>query len=529
MIVKCEECQTRFKIPDEKVTEKGIKVRCTKCGHTFRVSRPGASGGSEGPVAPARAPAAPALPVEEDLDPFAAFSTPPPATQQVKDSSRPGIRPPGIAAPREGLGAALPPLTSSDQDEISALFEAPPRPVSPARPLPVASPAPVRLPTPARPLPAAPPPPPPPPSPAPSSSLGDDLFGDLGSLSADDAADGPSAEQDLALAFGEPAAVSASAAGAPAGSSAEQDLALAFDQPGALDAPAGDEAEQPSLVMDSAGFFGAPEADVQSTSSVPSPPSPGVDRAMFDMSHAHPPPPEPAGGPVAPAPPPPAPVVAPAPVQPPAPQAPAVSRPVQKPAGRPEDARGLDERAHVGGARRAGGLIINIAVAAALVLVLVAVGGAYLNEGKLDASAFSLERVKRLFLPAGGMVAVDVSNGLYETRQGRPVFFVRGEVENRGARRGKAKVRVEILDDAQLVRAVESYAGATPSPEEMYGLSTAEDVEKLSARMTQAAVEIEPGQRAPFLAAFYEYPPDLSSLRLKVTPREVTPGETAAR
>lgn len=333
----------------------------------------------------------------------------------------------------------------------------------------------------------------------------------------------------MARAFDEPGAVNASAAtGAPGGSSAEQDLALAFGAPGAVNASAGDEADQPSLVMDSAGFFGEP-ASIQSTASVPAPPSPGVDRALFDMSHAHASPPEPAGSLPAPAPSPPAPVMAPAPVLPPASQAPAASKPVQKPAGRPEDARGLDERSPIGGARRAGGLVINIAVAAALVLVLVAVGGAYLNEGKLDASAFSLDRIKRLFLPAGGMVAVDVSNGLYETRQGRPVFFVRGEVENRGALRGKAKVRVEILDDAQLVRAVESYAGVTPSPEEMYGLSTAADVEALSARLAKAAVEIEPGQRVPFLAAFYEYPPDLSSLRLKVTSREVTPGETAAR
>ena len=39
MIVKCEQCQSRFKIPDHKVTEKGVKVRCTKCQHTFRVTR----------------------------------------------------------------------------------------------------------------------------------------------------------------------------------------------------------------------------------------------------------------------------------------------------------------------------------------------------------------------------------------------------------------------------------------------------------------------------------------------------------
>ena len=64
MIVKCERCQTKFKIPDDKVTDKGVKVRCTKCQHTFRVNRAGPvdaapAGERTVPVAPAIAPAAP--------------------------------------------------------------------------------------------------------------------------------------------------------------------------------------------------------------------------------------------------------------------------------------------------------------------------------------------------------------------------------------------------------------------------------------------------------------------------------------
>ncbi len=39
MIVKCASCQTRFKIGDEKVTARGVKVRCTKCGTIFRVTK----------------------------------------------------------------------------------------------------------------------------------------------------------------------------------------------------------------------------------------------------------------------------------------------------------------------------------------------------------------------------------------------------------------------------------------------------------------------------------------------------------
>ncbi len=39
MIVRCPECDTAFNLPDAKITEKGSKVRCSRCNHTFRVRR----------------------------------------------------------------------------------------------------------------------------------------------------------------------------------------------------------------------------------------------------------------------------------------------------------------------------------------------------------------------------------------------------------------------------------------------------------------------------------------------------------
>ncbi len=39
MIIKCEQCQTRFKLDDSKVTAKGVKVRCAKCRHIFSVRK----------------------------------------------------------------------------------------------------------------------------------------------------------------------------------------------------------------------------------------------------------------------------------------------------------------------------------------------------------------------------------------------------------------------------------------------------------------------------------------------------------
>lgn len=37
MIVQCDSCQAKFRIDDSKVTEKGVKVKCTKCQNTFVV------------------------------------------------------------------------------------------------------------------------------------------------------------------------------------------------------------------------------------------------------------------------------------------------------------------------------------------------------------------------------------------------------------------------------------------------------------------------------------------------------------
>jgi predicted Zn finger-like uncharacterized protein len=39
MIIQCEQCQTKFKLDDSKVPEKGVKVRCVKCRHVFSVAK----------------------------------------------------------------------------------------------------------------------------------------------------------------------------------------------------------------------------------------------------------------------------------------------------------------------------------------------------------------------------------------------------------------------------------------------------------------------------------------------------------
>ncbi len=39
MIVECEKCHTRYKISDERISDKGTKVRCSKCGHVFLIKK----------------------------------------------------------------------------------------------------------------------------------------------------------------------------------------------------------------------------------------------------------------------------------------------------------------------------------------------------------------------------------------------------------------------------------------------------------------------------------------------------------
>ena len=61
----------------------------------------------------------------------------------------------------------------------------------------------------------------------------------------------------------------------------------------------------------------------------------------------------------------------------------------------------------------------------------------------------------------------NVFNGLYDTRVGHPVFFVRGQVLNTSGHASKVRVRAEVLDGDVVVQSSEVTAGQTPSPEEL--------------------------------------------------------------
>jgi len=52
MIIQCDECQAKFKLDDSKISDKGAKVRCSKCKHVFTVHKEPAAPPVEEPAAP---------------------------------------------------------------------------------------------------------------------------------------------------------------------------------------------------------------------------------------------------------------------------------------------------------------------------------------------------------------------------------------------------------------------------------------------------------------------------------------------
>ena len=435
MIVKCAQCQTKFKIPDEKVTEKGVKVRCTKCQHTFRVKRSGDD----------------AVPVEADVTKPAARAVPS-SWGAPEGNTQPRARPP------TAIG------------EVKAELLNAPTHVGPA---------------PARPK-----------GFDPSDPFAPDTPGALAGT--DPAAD------PFALDSG--AAPSAKAAPGAAGS---WDDPFASEPPGATPT----EPKRPSLAPppsavnklfeDELGGLG----DASVGTSEP-------DRGLFDMPEA--PPPANEGVPLDEAPPP-------ISISQPLARLTLTQVPIGKPAGRPQDV-GMDSGR--GLARRVSGVVVNLVVAALVVAGAATLGSAYLNDGKLDLSAITLQRVKGLW-SRNELSAVDVSNGLYDTRGGKQIFFVRGEVTNRGHRTSRIRVRAEILDGAQVLQSSEAWVGGTPTPEDLYALGSTQDATALAARLDRGAVDVAPGSRAPFHVTFFEYPPDLAGLRLRVTLQR-SDGATAA-
>jgi predicted Zn finger-like uncharacterized protein len=513
MIVKCEQCQTRFKIPDDKVTDKGVKVRCTKCGHTFRVTRDMAQPATTATVPALQAPPAPrAAP-----DPFARFGAgeesptievtrPGVFALGVEASRTPdlGVRPPlfpqsapgsSTALTQPAVAAVAPPTSGGAFDFTSLRPPGASPPTVPAVPAYVPPPAASLAPAPFDFSAIAPPAFAAPQAPAPAAF-------DFSNFAAPAAVSplvpalppmpsAPAAMSTPAFAFSPPSAVPPPAFPAPA-----------FRQSSApVGSPFGSSGDSPD------GFFGAP-----TDSAAPGSAAPAMDtataRSMFDLPPA-------ASAPPSTLPDIPPPEAAPAPAAPTA-LPPVAARPVV-PAEIPD------------GPRRRGvvGIVVNIVIAAVLVVGLVVVGSAFLNEGKVSGESVT-ETLKNTFTPNVEFVAQDVSNGLYETRAGRSVFFVRGEIVNRSSGSVKVVVKAELVEGDKVVRSAESWSGEPATPEEIFLIDGVEALEALNRRVEKRALVVPPDSAAAFVVPFTEYPPEMRGFRVRVTARAVPAGSTAS-
>ena len=426
MVVQCTTCQSKFRIADDKVTDRGVRVRCTSCKNVFLVKKPGAdSNDGPGPGSTMEMSALDAAALSRTAARPGA-SRPAPAARPA-----PAPRPAAVAsrppAARNGANGAARRLQADDLFGMSELTGDAPlsNPAASKPPPPPASARPA-----AKPMPnfddidievdGAPRPPPPraePPSPPPPS---DDF------------------------------SLDAEAAPPPA-----QD-----------EAAEGSEESGPVKI---GAFKSGPLKDPFEGMNLGEPASGAIELAAQPRKEKL------AEGDQAQAAPAPAPEIAPG--------------------------RDMVSSALTG--------LVGAALAVAVVIV------AALSD---DASAGWLG-----FGRGDEVVATRVVSGLYDTVSGKPVFFVRGRIENRGQKiRGPVRVTAELISDGAGEVKAEAMAGAEPTAEEVWSLRSQADVDKLNRDLGVTPIErkLQPGASLPFFAVIPDPPPDLHRhrLHLKVEP-----------
>jgi hypothetical protein len=171
------------------------------------------------------------------------------------------------------------------------------------------------------------------------------------------------------------------------------------------------------------------------------------------------------------------------------------------------------------GEGRLRGFLVNVISLAALLAVATALLALWQGEG--DASSL-LARLRSLTGRGGvrseaPVVVEDVTSGLFDVARGARVLFVRGRIEARAAVAGPVQVRAEILQGHRLLARAESPAGAFPTPEELRAVDGPDGVRRLETQLaSRAATRLGPGESAPFLVVFSEFPPRLSDLTFRV-------------
>ena len=118
-----------------------------------------------------------------------------------------------------------------------------------------------------------------------------------------------------------------------------------------------------------------------------------------------------------------------------------------------------------------------------------------------------------------------VSSGEYEGVRGHPVLFVRGVVRaTRAPVEGPVAVRVELVRAGAALGAATGAAGAVPSAEQLAGIASAADLDRLRVELlARAPTRLEPGHELPFLVVLLRPDGDVGAIQFRVEPVP-TPG-----
>lgn len=491
MIVQCTNCRARFRVADEKVPERGVKVRCTKCATVFRVTRADAvestgrqttSRDAYGLGEPTPSPAPRPSPSDFDLG-LDLGGPPPPATPRQGQTGHLGERTTAPAPARSAI-RNLPRAPSA----IDAAFDAAlASGTDPFADLGFEAPAPTLPQTPA------------PPRPDPFADEGfasNDPFAELAAQSQPGAA---SFDDDPFAAAAQPDPFAAAAArqltdpfAAPAAATADPfaDAGLTSDPPphdpfGEL--PPAQSTTEPS--PEPTSFSDLDEAPVEKL-------APRGGMQEFDFSEST------LGGPLDLN-------LAAVGIDEPAPARTQVGQLnlAAKVADRPVTSRQRKGRSF---GRDLASALFNVA-SASIVGLAALVAIASLRSPRaltVDDLGFDLVWIAMGYTqPAadkGDLQAVNVSSGTYLTWSGQELFYVRGEVENSSAaQRPAVHVAIDVVRSGNLLGRAEAIGHLAAGPEDLFALDSRDnDALQRQLATKTTSLSLPPRSRANFLAVF---------------------------
>jgi predicted Zn finger-like uncharacterized protein len=483
VVVQCPTCQSKFRIADEKVTDRGVRVRCTSCKNVFQVRKPGSAGGepSSGPGTTIDLASLGAATVAKPAPGVAAkpAGAARPGTGPVKPSTGPVKPSTGPVKPSTGpVKPSTGPLKPSTGPVRPAAAKPSTGPVKPSTGPVKPSTGPLRT---AAPRPAV-------------------------------AGDGAARRLDVDDLFG------------MAELTGDAPLSAPMDPPVA---PAPKPAEplagldELDLEIDTRAKPRSPDASAQPVANAPLPPldppmpapaaEPAAAASALDLPLGPPPAALPSGASnldleetkakLAEAP---APQAAPAPLPPPK------TDPIRRPTTKPQpQAAAKPKEPEIAPARAVVSSAFTGLLGAALAIIVV-IASALSDENNSGWFGFG---------PPSEVVATGVVSGLYDTAGGKPVFYVRGRVQNRSDKvRGPVRVTAELLADGSADAKGEAIAGSEPTPEDVWSVRSNADVEKLTRSLQSARVDrkLQPGASLPFFAVIADPPADLDRHRLQV-------------